>query len=155
MADELTQEIKSLSERMAQLEPKRMYNSLYRPILGEMRKVARKVANQAIRTSHFKINAAEFRKRSVRGCVRKDLQGGFVSTTPGKGRTAQYLTRRGKYKPIAMWAADGTEKRTTKAGKNRGRMPKFGFMDNGEILMYGVEAKIEKAIERRLEKLGL
>ena len=175
MTDTLVKDMQTLSDKVAQLEPKRLYKTIKPAIKSEMAKVAKKVANQAI-ASTLNVDLAEFRLRSVRGRVNDDLLGGFVTLKAGNqymGKQGQYRTRHGtyglkgigkrkrklyykeRYKPIAMWASDGTRMRRTKDGKPRGRMDNYRFFSNGEILMYNADKNIEAAIDKRIKKLGL
>ena len=175
MEDQLTREMKTLSEKVARLEPKQLYKTMRGAIKNEMRKVARKVANQAISTT-LNVDPAEFRLRSVRGRANIDAGGGFATVKAGNqymGLQGQYRTRHGtkglkgvgkrkrkryyveRYKPIAMWAADGTKDRTTKDGQNRGHMKSYRFFNNGGVLSYFAGKNIEAAIEKRIEKLEL
>lgn len=103
--------VNSLNEIVRGLEPKKMYGVIRNSIRSEMRKAARKVANQGI-SSELDVDPVEFRKHSVRGRSYKSLQGGFVSIRAGNqymGLNGQYKTRhkykngRDRYKPIAMW----------------------------------------------------
>lgn len=158
----ITREMTALERRVEQLEPKQLYRAMKNAIKSEMRRVARKVADQAINHPRLNVDAAAFRKRSIRGRANKDLQGGFVTAKAGNqymGKQGQYLTRHGgkdgkaRYKPIAMWAADGTKERYTRTSKKRReRMPRIGFFDNGAILMYGVEQKISQSLEKYIDK---
>lgn len=168
--NELQRDLKTLSEKVAQLSPKQLRTTLRGAVKGELRKVARKVTKQALST-RLDVDPAEFRKRSVRAEVLRDLKGGFVTVKAGNqhmGLAGQYNTRHrakvrkwrigkspDRYKPIAMWAVDGTKERKTDDGRNRGSMPDYHFFHNGGILMKDVEKGIENAIDKRIKKIGL
>ena len=168
--NELQRDLETLSEKVAQLNPKQLRTTLRGAVKGELKKVARKVTKQALSTS-LNVDPTEFKKRSVRARVKNDLSGGFVTVKAGNqymGLSGQYKTRHrtkvikwrigkspDRYKPIAMWSVDGTEKRKTKDGRNRGSMPDYHFFHNGGILMKDVEKGIEKAIDKRIKKIGL
>lgn len=164
MADPLTKEIQLLNERVAQLSPKRLYKLMRSVVRNEMRRVARKVANQAI-ASGLNVDPKEFRHagHSVRGNVRRDMTAGFVTLKPHPRYkvAAMYNTRHGKrskdgtrYKPIAYWAADGTRDRKTRGkGLRRGAMPAYNFFNNGDALMAEADKRIGAAFERRVKAI--
>lgn len=172
MRDTLIQEVEAIRKKAAELAPHELYKALHSSIYGEMRKVAATVTAQAL-SSGLDVDPGEFKKRSIRGRANNELQGGFVTAKAGNqymGKQGQYLTRYSykskktnrrtwhsynRYKPIAMWAADGTKERKTLSGKRRGKMDSYRFFNNGDQLMSAAEDRIAKAAIRRIKKFSL
>ena len=101
------------------------------------------------------------RKKAVTALRTKAL--GFkVTTKPKKWKGQKVREKDGK--PIAMWAAEGTELRKTKTqtkffvrkkkGHSTGRMPAYHFMDEAERALDSAENMALQELDRNITKVA-
>lgn len=88
---------------------------------------------------------------------------GFMVTAKPRGKKGYYRNSKGREKPVAMWAAEGTKKRTTKSkskffvrlkrGRSTGKMPRYNFLPKAEASATSkVEAELFQSFQRNLER---
>lgn len=142
----------------SQLSDKSLGRGLTNALRKEARRV-RKVAQKNLRSTQVRYTAAL--GRTISAGVRSDARGIFVSVRANKkSRQGMYLTRRGVYKPVLLFMADGTAERKTKKGRYTGLIDKQtygGFheaaIDNeGPRISSNVYSELEKQIEKQARK---
>ncbi len=144
---------------LMQLDPREQRKALR----GAMRRVGnmvRKKAVTALRASGLKTNKQV--EKGVRVEVYTKALGFKVTTKPKKWKGQRVREKDGK--PIAMWAAEGTELRKTKTqtkffirkkkGHNTGRMPAYHFMDEAERALDSAENMALQELDRNITKVA-
>ena len=137
---------------------------------------ALQIARTALKSSglHVEGNTRGW-ERGIRNLV-YSKGGGFMSTVKGRnrGNKSMHTNRRGKMKPILMWAEDGTKPRKRKLrgggvfqwgrpssrSGNSGSMRAYHFMQQSEAAMYrtveeNLFPEVEKAVYKAAQKAGL
>lgn len=86
--------------------------------------------------------------------------GGFMVSVKPRGKQGFYTNRRGKDKPVLMWASEGTHGRYTRNGGHyRGYMGNYRFMEASlqeaqELVEQDVTKELDAALARAAAKLG-
>nr|DAZ74569.1 MAG TPA: hypothetical protein [Caudoviricetes sp.] len=147
---------KDFSDLLQALSPgelKKVLKSAYRKVGKEVRDVAR----QAVRSSG--LHDASRVARAVRLRI-YPRGGGFMVTVKPHGKQGFTKNRKGFEKPIAMWAAEGTNTRLPRKGPHYadiggGRVRKIDYM--GRMPAYDFLKDVEKqggaVVERELGRI--
>ena len=147
------------TELMKQMSQRQLRNALksgYRKANNEALKIARQKLGET--SLHVMGNTGDW-KRGVRGYI-YSKGGGFMATVKGRGQKSMHVNRRGKEKPVLMWAEEGTKPRKRRNGGNSGHMRAYNFMRDSEAAMYRkveevLAPELEKAVYRAAQKAGL
>lgn len=156
--------IEEIQKELEKLNPGQLYKVLRGSIKRAMVYTADRVTARAI-DKGLNVDRRKFAK-SLRAYAFGSGQGGFVSSKVGSGarrNAGQYPTAHGerkgikRLKPIAMWAADGTEKRATgrgwlKRGHNTGAMDNYRLFENESSLLAGADRELEKTLIRAVKR---
>lgn len=140
----------------------------------------RKTANLAAKEVRDELHRSSLKVKGDRRSLDKSIRvrvfpkgGGFMVTTKPRGKQGFHVNRFGKEKPVAMWAAEGTEERYVRRQKyrslvwrqrwwnyhgdgsvsRRGRMPRYDFVDRATPrALRLVEEELGKQVEAALTK---
>lgn len=94
-------------------------------------------------------------EEGIRANESRDGRGIRVSIAASKNpRKGMHLNRRGRYKPVLLWAESGTEPRRHKSTwHNTGRMPARHFLRDAERSeLPRVRAEVVDAVNRQIQK---
>lgn len=87
---------------------------------------------------------------------------GFMVTSKPRGKRGYYKNTRGKEKPVAMWATEGTTQRYKRGNKkpSTGAMKRYHYLEDTEnSAKHVVERRLwtdfEKNLQKALRKKGL
>lgn len=112
---------KTFSDTAKKLSPAQLAKAMRRGISREAHRIKRHAQENAMATARAKgLDVNDTFPQAVRAIVPKKLTGFVVTVVPTR-TMGQYLTKKGKYKPIALWASDGTSARHTHTLKVWGR----------------------------------
>lgn len=159
--EEWTELLKGMSQKTL----KKTLKGAYRRVGNELLKIARaKVAGSDLQ------NASKL-KKGVRLRVYPG-GGGFMITVKPHGRQGYYVNRKGKEKPVLMWAEEGTKYRFPRKGfflaplmggvrkvEHMGKMPAYHFLDEvrtlgGGIVESRLGGELESSVARTADRLG-
>lgn len=162
---DLSQPFKEVFEALDTTEQRKAMRSAIRRNVNKARKVveAKMEATKLGRGTNQRLS------KSLRVRIYPDKYGlGAMITTKPRGKRGYHKNRFGKEKPVAMWAEDGTVKRTQrrkgfwglKKGRNVGAMPAYHFLrDSEEAATHVIEENLfhdfQKNLEKRLRKKNL
>ena len=169
MSSEIQASAQDLRNLVESLDPKQMM----RAMKNSLRKEARAVAKPAIQSlksyvlsNGKKVHNVNILARGIRANVRQDMQGYIVSVA-FKSRSYGFYEKgvNGKYgKPVLYWLNNGTGPRRSagkakdKVQRNRGMMPKIGFMAASvparEQSVQRLMRELESQCIRQIEKYG-
>lgn len=166
----ITFDAEKLGKLLEELEPKRRMQA----VKGAFRKTAREVRNTAVsnlRASGLRSGGDQRGlEKGIRALVYKRIAGArvtigtkFANKKTGKGEAGFHSNRKGKKKPVLIWAEGGTEERHTatskkwgklmmfrkKKGHATGKMRKYGFMEKTKA---EVEGKVTDELRKQMEE---
>ena len=146
-----------LMKQMSRRELRKALKSGYRKANNEALKIARQKLGET--SLHVMGNTRDW-QRGVRGYI-YSRGGGFMVTVKGRGKKSMHVNRRGKEKPVLMWAEEGTKPRKRRhGGGSTGHMRVYNFMRDSEAAMFRkveevLAPELEKAVYRAAQKAGL
>lgn len=157
----ITYDDSNLRKLFSELRPKRRRAALK----GAMTRAATSVKKSA--AANLKAtgihNAAALSRGISSSAFRRTL--GFKVTVKSSGNKGFHVNRRGLKKPVLRWAETGTKRRKTRRavsffcagrwrqGRNRGSMPRFGFMEKTRDEVKGpITAQVQQAIVDNIQK---